>query len=164
MRDFELSDAKSCGDSHRTHKRVQRPNRYEGLDNFAPKCLESAASVVQAVSKNPGPERIGEARHRETKPRVLPVCAHSGDHIEVAQNSEQSRDIGGIILTVPIKSDQDIASRLFHTQKKSSGLTIVEARMKGSRFGPVFRRFKEPSFGAIGASIIDKDCLIRVTK
>jgi hypothetical protein len=160
---LDLHDPEARGHRQRRHEGVERPDGKEGLRHLPAEGLEGAARVADAVSQEPRPDAVGDARHQPPQGGVLSLRADSDDHVRLCQAGKEPRDVGRIVLAVPVECDEDLAARLPEAGEESAGLTLVARDLD---HGPAATR-RPPAQslrGGVRAPIVDQHDLVRLAE
>lgn len=117
---------------------------------------------AQPVSRSPSPRNLERmvlasrdmARRRR---RVLPASANASDHIAIAQGSEKSWNVCGIILPIGIMGDENFTCRLLHAEEERGSLSVVRSKMEYPRLGPALCHVVQLASRRILASVVDEN-------
>ena len=109
----EFAQTIAGGDQDGGEKRLQKLKREKRRDDLAAKHADLAAAVVEAVAEQAPANRIGEARHFPTQPRVVPVVPPATRDVQRAglDRGEQHEEVARVVLAVTIQREDELAPR-----------------------------------------------------
>ena len=89
--------------------------------------LERASVVVEPHTGRPRDEPVGEEGGNAFRDRVLAPLPPAADHVEVVplELLDEERDVGRVVLQVPVRGDDHVAARAVEARREGRGLAEV---------------------------------------
>ena len=103
-------------------------------------------------------ESVGDLRRKPArKERVLAILSPTANHVEtLLETPHQGRDIGGIVLSIPVQRHYDVATRVVESRRECRGLAKVPPQSNHLNPGiPTVERSQDGVAG-VGASVVDE--------
>jgi len=140
---------------------VALPVEVDPVECFGAVGLECTPEVVDVGAGESGQSGLDVRRDR-LRYRVLPVATPAADAVvPVGQFVEESRDIGGVVLSVRVHRDDEFARGLFDAGVERRALSEVARQQHADDFLVFGRQVQDGLPRPVRAAVVDDDHLDR---
>src|SRR5579872_34617 len=129
--DRDLADRSAIPRRERRYEPVKFTVKRYLLENLAAVSLESSSEVVNVHAAQLGHQPVGDAGRDTAHPGIIDAhLAPSADNVVTSSYSlEKKWDVRGIVLQIPVHSDNVLPPRVIESGGQSRGLTEVSAKL-----------------------------------
>jgi hypothetical protein len=134
------------------------------VDDVAAHHLEPAPRIAHAVAKASRSDRIGDARHHEPEPRILPSLPHADHEIGALERGEHGGDVRGHVLPVAVERHDDATASEAQADEERGRLAVIPPEPDDATLRPIQRGPLGDRPRAVAAAVVDEQHFVRAVQ